>query len=300
MVPGGPESPWTAHSTARKIYGGHFVRDESLIDIKGPMPMMLAFITIYAWDATQNSYTIYSVSNMDELQVATMQWTDENTMVKQSIIDRQGQKHFERWTTKIKGDVVTLEGAAAGATGALWTMVKGTMTRTKGAKPVSLEMVGAMPPMQPSDQIKRLARMAGNYAVVGSWTMTPEEKPTTIVEKERIRTIFGGLVVETSPSGEGYEGYVATVWNARQKRYVRFSINSWGLHSKTTGYWSGASDLVFTFEGKMMGQNLMMTSVTHVNDRGQPTRNSGHTIIGAADPFKSFSATYTAKKAGSK
>ena len=295
MSPEEPEAPWTSRSTTKKVMGGHFIRDDTLIDIKGQVPMNLAFITFYAWDATQSRYMVYSVTNMGELQVTELEWTDDNTIVQQSLTHREGKNVFERWVTKIKGDEVTFEGSTAGATGGLWTMVKGKMTRSKDAEPVSLDKAGAMAMMKPGEEMKRLARMAGNYTLKGSWSMSPDQKAQTFDGTELVRPIFGGLVVESRSAGEGYEEYSASVWNPRQKRYVSIGLNSWGLHHRITGFWASDQDLVFTFEGEMMGQKLVTRSVLRVDKNGQAIASYGHMISGASDPFKSFEATYSAK-----
>jgi hypothetical protein len=292
----GPEVPWTSRSTTRKVMGGHYVRDDGIIEFKGPDPMTLALITHYCWDPIQNRYVVYVIGNTGELHTTEMQWSDENTMIQHSVTNRGGQRMSERWVAHIKKDEMTFEVEAAGASGGLWTMVKGKLSRAKDAQPVTLDKVGGLEMMPQTEQMERLCRLAGNYAIKGTWSMAPNQPGMEFAGWERMRPAFGGVVFESFPGGENYEGYTATVWNAREKRYSRLQLSDWGLHSITHGIWASETELVFTFQGEMMGQRMFSRTVVQVDKNGKVTATRGHVLAGTAEPFKSLDATLTLKQ----
>ena len=49
-MPGMPEMPWTSTTTVKKILDGHFIIDQTKIEIEG-MPVPLVMTSVTGWDS---------------------------------------------------------------------------------------------------------------------------------------------------------------------------------------------------------------------------------------------------------
>lgn len=289
--PDGPSMPWTSRSTVTKVLGGHFLRDDMVIEFSQPAPMTLAFRNYLTYDATKKRYLIYSVSNAGDMKVQEMHWLGDDAAVQVDARVFQGKPMIERWTTKFGKGTQTYHGQEMGPTGGAFTHVEGSAKRVKDAKPVDLSKVGGFM-AAPGDEMKRLHRMVGDYEMTGKYAMQPGQEMVPFTGQEKVRALFGGLVLENHASGDGYEGYGLMVWDARDGIYRRINFNSWGMHGQVDGFWSGDTELVMLFKGDMMGQHMITRSVFSVDAKGRFKKGFGHTMVGHAPPFSSFTGTY--------
>lgn len=293
----GNDMNWTSRNSARKVMGGHFVRDVVEIKFEAPFELTLGFVNYYAWDATQKRYLAYSINNMGILRVTEVEWKSDDVMIQKSVSDHPAMgRSLERWTTTFKKDgTVHLHGQSAGDTGAFYDMVDGVMTRQKNATPVALEQIGAfaMPGMPGAPaEMKKLLRMAGTYRVEGKYAMAPGQPFQEFVGTETITSAFGGYAMINRPSGEGYEGFAIAAWDAGRHCYTRYYVNSWGMHHADEFVWMG-DRLVFQSQQEMMGSRMISRYILDVDEEGKLVKGIGHTITGTADPFVSFESKYT-------
>lgn len=288
--PDGQKMPWTSVNHARKVMGGHFVRDDVIITIEaGPMKMELGFINIYAWDATRNTHVAYQFGNNGVCTANDVSWLDDDTMVQMSIGEQQGQRMMEHWKTKLGKDSISFKGTSILDTGASFVMVEGSMKRADEMKIDATRLAPFMTPV--GDEMKAAARMSGQYEVTGKYSMGPGTPNVEFVGREMIRPIFGGLALENVPVGDGYEGYGIMMWNAKRKMYDRYSFNSWGIHHSSDCY-PIKGGFGYNTKAEFMGQQMISRMKLMVNADGKCTESISHAIMGEGDPFMNFKATY--------
>ena len=289
--------PWTSRTTITRFMGGHFLREDQIIDLEGMPP--LAFINLYGYDQAKERFVVYSVNNAGEMTVRELHWIDDDTTVLAAGKVYMGKATVERWTTTIGDGVLHFLGEEMGPTGPTFVHVKGSSKRVEDGKPVDLSKTGAFFAQQ-GPEMKRAARMVGTYALRGSYAMAPDQEKVEFVGEEVLKTLFGDLVLEADSSGEGYAGTSWIVWDAREKCFRQIGFNTWGMHDEVRGYWADDHDMVFTFDGEMMGQPMLSRTVLTVDEAGKLTRGSAHAIAGTGPPFQSFSGTYEPKATGGK
>jgi hypothetical protein len=295
MSPDEEGQPWTSRWTAKKVLGGHFLREDMIIDLGEPMGS-LAFVSFKGWDAAEKRYGVYTVSNGGELTKTELVWLSDDTTLTLSTTFHQGHHGVERWVNKISGDTLTMQGDTATENGAFFTHVKGTAKKVANAKPVSVAGTGAFMGMEPPEEMSRIARCKGDYTFTGSYRMSPDQEPVPIEGKETANALFGGMAVEFLPTGEGYEGYHAIAWDARKERYVSFGLDSWGMAHWVEGWWADDRHVVMTCNALMMGKPTVMRSVLQVNDKGQLVKVWSHAISSVAEPYRSFDGAYEGPK----
>jgi hypothetical protein len=282
---------WTSRHHYRRVYGGHFVREDSRIHMAAPVDATLAFIVFYAWDAEQGRIETFGAGNNGTLQLGEMNFAEDGSMVSGSTMMEMGQRVVERWVMKPEGDSVHMKGERASGTGPFYVHVKGSMTRSKDEAPVEVEDLGPFM-VQPSDEMKRLCRMAGHYTIKGRYAMGPGQELVEFEGTETLRSLFGGVALAFEPAGEGYSGWGVMSWDARKKRYVMFSVNSWGMAEHNECYWAPDGRFVATASGLFMGQPMISQTVIEVDAEGHPTKAQAHAMMAGSDPFLSFTGSY--------
>lgn len=282
---------WTSKSTARKVMGGHFLRQDTLIELGEPLSAKLAFISFTGWDAAENRYVTYEFGNEGELATHELVWLSDDTTLTIAPKFREGRHHIDRWVNKTSGDTMTMTGDTAIEGGAFFPHVRGTAKRVADAEPVSLDGVGAIM-TGPSKEMTRLARCAGHYGIAGTYRMSPDQEPMPFEGTETVNSIFGGTVVEFLPRGEGYEGYGAMAWDARRNRYVTFGANNSGEAHWSEGWWSDDNTMVLTCSAIMMGQPTLMRQVMVLNDKGHLAKMSADAFSGSSAAYRSFEAKF--------
>lgn len=296
MGPEGPSAPWTSRSHMRPVLGGRFLREDVIITIKGPMPMEIAFISLFAWDAERERIVNYMVGNNGTMGRADIEVHD-GVMVSMIKSFENGEASVERWKTLIAGDKVSFIGHRLGAAGGPFVSVEGENTRVDSIEPLHLEKMGAFM-MAPNAELKRLAKTAGHYTVKGEYRMAPGADPTQFEGTEVITPLFGGLVVQNAVTGDGYEHIGFMSWDPLGRRIVRFSFSNWGDHHEIGGHWIDDQHLAFHFSGEMMGTKHMVRTSLALDASGQITRSWADAMTGVAAPYKSFEASYKLQASG--
>ncbi len=291
MAAGDEGNAWTSRHHYRPVYGGHFIREDSRIQFGAPWNTTLAFIAFYAWDAEQGCIRTFGVGNNGTLDFGEMDVTEDGSMVSGNTMVEMGQRVVERWVLKPEGDTLHMKGERASGTGPLYVHVSGSMTRSKDTADVKVDDLGPFM-VEPSEEMKRLGRMAGRYLIDGKYRMGPGADFQEFQGTETIRPLFGGVALTFEPSGEGYEGWGVMAWNAREKRYRVFSVNSWGMAERSEGYWDQDGRFVATASGSFMGQPMISQTVIEMDAEGHATKAHAHAMMSGSDPFLSFSGTY--------
>ena len=88
----------------------------------------------------------------------------------------------------------------------------------------------------PSAEIRKLGKIAGNYAMKGWYMMAPGQPKMDIAADEVIAPIFGGsileIVVEGKPTeamgGFAYRAWSAIAWDADDECYRQIFVNNMG------------------------------------------------------------------------
>ena len=84
MVPGAPAGGWTSQSTYKWILGGHFLQEDTRVDIAAmgemKMPPMF-FRSFYGWNRENKKYMSCSIGNMGPAEIAEIHWSDNDTMI---------------------------------------------------------------------------------------------------------------------------------------------------------------------------------------------------------------------------
>lgn len=296
MQKGMPEMKWTSRTHARKIMGGHFIRDDTRIDLVG-MPGSLCFINFIAYDTHLGRFIQYTIGSHGQLGVNEIDWIDDQTFETVHTSMEMGKRTVERWIHKISDDKVSYTGQSAD-TGAWWTHVKGTNVRQKQGKTINLDIAAFMDAPAP-EEMKKLSAMNGHYDMAGKWAMAPESPMQDFDGTEKIRSLWGGHVQETVAAGSNdYQGYGALVWNARDKTYRRFHLSSFGgFHGVTEASWAGEDELSFTQSAIFMGQRMISRSNLKLDDQGRLHSVNAYAMMPMGKPFNSFKAKYTLKAA---
>lgn len=293
MAPG-TSMPWTSRSIAKKVMGGHFVREDTIIDAGG---LELAMITYYGWDAKRQRFISYGVNNMGQLNVGEMEAHANGLFVGWNTHIEAGARMSERWHTKVEKDKVTFEGLRLATLGEAFVTVSGINRRVEKVEAIDMNAVGGFLMAGPAaDEMKKINRIAGDYVVKGGWRMSPDAEMVPFEGNEKIWTIFGGHLLVNHATGPGYETFAIQAWNPTEKHYDRFTVGNSGSHMAMSGRFLTDQAMAFTFAGEMMGQHMMTRSIIKLDDAGRATAADGHTIMGAMKPFHSFQSTYELKK----
>lgn len=283
---------WTSRHHYRPVYGGHFIREDSSIQFGAPWNATLAFIVFYSWDPEQERIRTFGVGNNGTLNFGEMDVTEAGSLVSGNTTVEMGQRVVERWILKPEGDTLHMKGERASGTGPFYVHVAGSMTRSKDTADVKVDDLGPFM-VEPSAEMKRLGRMAGDYLIDGKYRMGPGQDFQEFQGTETIRPLFGGVALTFEPAGEGYAGWGVMAWDARKKRYLVFSVNSWGMAEDSEGYWDEKGRFVATASGSFMGQPMISQTVIAIDPEGHPTKAQAHGMMSGSDPFLSFSGTYS-------
>jgi hypothetical protein len=303
-APGAPAVAWTARSTFQKALGGHFVRCDERIEFPADsgMPGALVFRTLYTWDRETRTHKAWTVSNLGKVAGVQVHWLDADTMVTCSAGTQQGQPRLERWTTKLAKDEATILGQQAIGGGEWSVHVEGSMKRAKDApRPVAAPAVKAFLPHGDggaNEQIARLGKLLGTYALRGELVMVPGQPAMPISGAETLALAFGGTIVESVIHGDPvpgmppYEAWGAWGWDAERGCYASLCADSMGMCCQQEVRWVG-KDLVATLSTTENGSPMVVRTTIKCAADGGVASIQSHSLSAAHDPYVSFKATYT-------
>jgi hypothetical protein len=296
-----PATPWTATLSFRKTLDGFFYEEDLTVDFGAAVPTPLQIKEIVGWDAENQRYVKYIVSNGGEGVSVDVHWLDDNTFIElHRGLDSQGLPSIGRGTTKLSADgfAYTSEGCSGG--GDFFVHAEGKFTRADGAaggKIVEASFMDAAP----AAPLGKASRLIGKWRIAGTLVMAPGMPEMAIGGIETTTPIWGGTVLQSTvlgdadpTSGYAYRSIGFIVYSRYKGCLQSIMADNMGMCGMMDCRFEG-DDLIFTGAGPMMGKPSAQRSVIHLDQSGI-TRATTHLLSGSAPPVKSFDATYTRAK----
>lgn len=290
-------SKWQSQSSYQWVLGGHFLQEETYVTFEG-QEQPLTFRAFLGFDREQKRYVTVMASNTGEVTHQEMSILPDGAFVSIMRQLKQGLPVVERSRTRIDGDTSTFSIDTLSTDGAVQEMVKGTMKRVPKGRAHAAEATLAMVPA--AEPMAKVARMAGTYAIDGSYVMDPSAKPMKMTGTSTIALIFGGTVLqvhETCKSDQGdYETWGFMAWDAEDGCYRNAMVDSMGMVGKMDGrFTADGKAMIVTGSGTMGGVPTASRFVMELNDKGHLVRGVGHSLSGTDKPSECFTGTYTRK-----
>ncbi len=298
--PSAPPTKWECTSTYQWALGGHFVQEDSRIQFDGiEAPMVLR--SYLGWDRENGRHVSLMAGNGGEVHLNELTFLPDGSMVQVNRLVRDGMPSAERLITRVTGKTMTFAMDLLPPTGPMMPLVEGTLTRTETGREPALDAGPFMLP--PAEPMARVVRSAGTYAMEGSVSMSPEMPPMKIRGTETARALFGGalLHVRTTGAAEGmpetYEAESFMGWNAARSCYIVAVVTNMGeVGTMECRFSQDGKSMVQTGAMLVMGLPAVARYVIELDESGSWKRAVGTSVMGAANPFETFSATYTKKK----
>lgn len=297
-APDAPPGQWTSVTSCTKVLGGHFLREDTSIDLGAEVPTPLQFTTFYGFDRETKSYRSYSMTNMGEVSTAEIHFIGDK-MVWTGASMFQGQPKIERWQVQFGDRGYTMIGEEAVGDSAFFTHVTGTFKKATGAEKAELADAAFVQGNGPAT-MKGFARMAGSYRLEGQMIPAAGAPEMAIAGDSELRLIFGGSVLEMTVKGDpipgmgSYEGIGGIAYDANAQCHTSFWVDNFGDASVAEGRWLDGS-FVSTAERLMQGEPMLQRTIMICDESGKLVGEKGHNLTGTHDPVVNFSAKYTPK-----
>ena len=293
-------APWTGTSVASSVLRGHFVREDTVIDLGAGAPAKIVFRTFYGYDKEAKKWMSHSVSNMGGAISTEVHWAD-GVMITGQAMQKMGKFVVERWSTNFAADKnsYTFNSYETHDNGKPFKHVTGKFTRVKAVEASATS--GAHKGFSPtSEEMRYLAKWVGDYKMKGWMVMAPGVPKTNITASESIKSIFGGVAISFDLKGDpipqfgSYEGWGAFLWNPELKCYQTLWVDNMGGATVANGY---RIDGKFVIGSTLVanGQPSVRSAVFHSAEDGSLAGVREHATVGASDPFHAFQASYTKK-----
>ena len=287
--------PWTSKSSVRWALNGFAISEHLLIEFGEGVPMTpLAFISYTMWDSHLERFIRYEVGSTGELG-ATEIFLDGNKMSSMATKVHEGEPMIESWVTTVTDDTMTMTSLMGAPGTALQEHVVGTFSRGQFDEPVNCTGTAPFMGAPVPEEMKRLGRSAGTYDIAGYYLMGPEGPKMEFTGVEKFTPVFGGLAMEGTSKGEGWESYSLIVWNARDKCYETFGLNSMGHGQKSQARWYNDKQWGLCHDMMQGPMYTMMRFVADVDDNGKFTKGIAHCLTDGQAPYVGFEATYKLK-----
>ncbi len=292
-------TPWEGHGTYAWALDGHFLRGDFSIAFQGMEPPIV-MRSYLGWDREHERYVHLSANSAGEVGLQQMSLQPDGAMVQLSLHEHPGMRFAQRSVFRVTGDTMTHTVDMLMPTGPSLAMVDGKFTRGGKGFAGDLDAKTFMG-MTPHDALARLARSAGAYDVAGTMVMTAGQPPMKITGTDTFEAAFGGMafVGTTTGTAEGMPGkYSAEVWwghDPSRDCLIGVYVSNMGEVVQMEARWAADGKLVTTGSALYMGQPTVQRMLMEFDASGAAKRASSHSIVGTADPFESFKATYTKK-----
>jgi len=296
MQPGMPPAPWTSKSSTRWALDGHAVCDDMVVEFPG-MGMPPMFMRTYTtWDSDYKKFRVFSLNSLGHLSTSDVYW-EGDTLVQFSTGIQEGTPYSERWINQYAEDAVEFESLKVLGTGEPFTEIVGTAKRiSKTPKQLDITAYGAFIGTAAGEEMKRVTRGVGHYAMKGTSTQEPDGEAMSLSGTTTVRSLFDGLVLAVEDKGEsvGYASEHYLAWAPERNCYTHVAINNFGFATFSEAVWMNNS-LVFTDASRMMGEPAVDRTIIHYDDHGRLQHATSHVTKGAAAPFQTFSGRWTLK-----
>ena len=236
--PDGEAMRFTVTADARRVLGGHFVREDSLFTFVGMEGSSIAFRSYHGWDRENKRYMSIQMGNDGSVQTTEMDWVDDKTIVSGNKVKMAGQVFYERYVVNFaEKDRYTLVGHRSVGAGKPFVHIQGeyrrkTLTIANASvrpKPLPIESQGAFGPTAKALPFAR--RIAGHYRMKGSMIPAPGAPKMTISAEEIVKPIFGDSILLFRTKGEpsggfSYEGVSALAFDPVGNRHKMVYVNN--------------------------------------------------------------------------
>ncbi len=257
-APGVPMK-WTSKSTMKKILGGHYIQDDTKIEVEGFGTLVMR--SIYGWDANRKRHFAINVSNLGSAGESTVFWVDGKRMI--SSHTKRGFQGVEsdRWVTEVGENKISFVGTQSLNGDKPFVHVEGTITR--GGDGFDADTFKADAAAPPSPHMKRMKPFTGSWTSEGRWMNTETETWTKMSGSSTVVPAFGGHVIYSRGKStmEGMptpvEGYAYGFWSDEHQAYRWVGVNSMGMYHGSTGYEAGEGRTVWMMNDMFMGKPVV-------------------------------------------
>lgn len=295
--PGSEASPWTAKAIIRKALGGHFIREDVVVDLGEAATGTLIFRSYFGFNKETKRFMILGASNAGEVEANVIDWADKDTFVYTSTENLEGQVIHDRWIVKTTADTYSILCKRSIGAGEEFTHVEGSYKRSENKiKAVALKASASfLPPPKP---MTRASKMAGVYKLKGSMVPMPGAPEMAISGVETATPIFGGSVIAFEIAGDpvqgmpAYEAFSAMAWNNTKNCYSMIYVSNMGECGEASSWYVNDTTMVTTNAGIRNGQPMVERSILTLDKNGAFTSIKSHSITAGADPALTFKGTY--------
>lgn len=298
MGPGEP-SKWESQSTYAWALGNFYVQEDTVVRFEG-MPRPLVMRSYLGWDAERRRYVAAGADNDGTVAVRAIEFAADGTMVHFVDAAHEGQRHLERYTRRIDGDVMTFAIDVLGTTGPSAQPVQGTMKRAGQGTALALDASAFT--ASPAPAMLQLGRTAGTYSVKATMVMSPGMPAMDITGQDEVQRLFDGTIVHVHTTGtaegspEQYVGELFYGFDPRDNCIRAVYVSNMGEVGEMSGcFTADGSSFVLTGAPRHQGQLCVQRMTMELGPDGAMTKAVGHTLIGTAPPYESWNATYTRK-----
>ena len=231
-TPDGGDLAVTATESARWVLGGHYLRQETIVDLGEAIPS-IAIMTFTGWDNETQRHVSFQVGNDGSLGSVETLIPDDETILSARIRIGEGQLVVERGVTRLGDGTYRFATQTAIGDGPFFTIVQGTARRTAAAgNALAVEASASMAP--PAAEVAVLGKMSGEYRLQTRMTLAPGAPEIEATGTLAVRLIFGGTVQEMHQFLEfgadvpAIESFRYTAWNPADNCYDVIVITSMG------------------------------------------------------------------------
>lgn len=299
VEPGGGKTKWTASTTNQWCLNKHFVQQDFVLHFDGiEEPVM--FRTYLGWDREGKRYVATAATNDGMVRLDELNILGDGTMLRFLRHIRGGIPYTERARTKVTGDTMSLVVDLLLHDGDSSTIIDGKLKRSDESCEVDWGESAFMG-TKPNDEMKKVAVFRGKYETKGEMVMIPGTDPLKITGSDTFAMVWEGNVMHGRTEGfaegstDAYEAHSFWGWDAQAKCIRAISVNNMGEVTQMDVRWVG-DQLVSTSSGTMGGMPMTQRYVITFGRKGELKGGVGHTVVGAMEPFLSFTAHY--KKRG--
>lgn len=298
MGPGEP-SKWESQTTYAWALGDFFVQEDTVVRFDG-MPRPLVMRSYLGWDAENRRYVAAGADNDGTVAVRAIEFAADGSIV--HFVDgfHEGLRHLERYTRRVDGDTMAFAIDVLGTTGPSAQLVQGTMKRSGQAAPLALDASAFT--ATPVPAMLQLGKTAGTYSVKASMIMSPGMPAMDITGQDEVERLFDGTIVRVHTTGtaEGspdqYVGELFYGFDRRDNCIRAVYVSNMGEIGEMAGCFTADNkSFVLTGALRYLGQPCVQRMTMELGSDGAPIRAIGHTLIGTALPYESWTATYTKK-----
>jgi hypothetical protein len=289
---------WQAEGSYRWSHAGCWLQEDMIVHFAGT-EQPVAVRAYLGWDKEDRRYVMCCLYNDGDIRVDEFEFLPDGTLMTVATL-RRPLTFAERTLIKVDGDVMTHEIGLL-LPDAMLDYGKGTFRRVEDRPidalqvPAGGEAAGAA--------MQRLCRAAGVYDIAGALIVMPGAPPTKVTGTGTWTARFADRALHGHSEGaaEGTPGtYVADVfwgWDRRRARFTSFHVSNMGEVGQMDMWAASAGNTyISTAAAPYMGQPMVQRYVLTVDEAGAFTKGRSHSIIGLAEPFESFTVTYTRKQ----